>query len=83
MRTVAPQIKSIQQPIQFLNRQHNGFVDIIWRDFETLGLETLEPKAEAVTLPIQNLHSIPGFVEKDKEHRIKDRHFNIQLDQSS
>ncbi|EGH99978.1 hypothetical protein PLA106_28191, partial [Pseudomonas amygdali pv. lachrymans str. M302278] len=39
MRTVAPQIKSIQQPIQFLNRQHNGFVDIIWRDFETLGLE--------------------------------------------
>ncbi len=29
MRAVSPEIKSIKQPIQFLNSQQDGFVDFI------------------------------------------------------
>ena len=60
MRTVAPEIKTVEQPVQFLNRQHDGFVGGIGRGFETLGLQALEPKAEAVALPIEDFHPITG-----------------------
>ncbi|POD75535.1 hypothetical protein BKM17_13455 [Pseudomonas syringae group genomosp. 3] len=36
--------------IDFLDRQHDGLVRLIGRGFEPLGLQTLEPKAEAVAL---------------------------------
>lgn len=50
MRAVAPQVETIQQPVQFLNRQHNGLVLIIGRCFEPLGIQSFEPQAEAVGL---------------------------------
>ena len=80
---VAPQVKSIQQPIQLLNRQHSGVVDILRRSFKALGLETFEPNAEAVALPIQILHSIPGLVEENEKYRVENSHFYVQLDQGS
>ena len=40
-------------------------------------------KAEAVALPIQNLHSVSRLVEEHKKHRVKHLDFDIQLDQGS
>jgi len=81
MRTVAPEIKTVEQPVQFLNRQHDGFVGSIGRGFETLELQALEPKAEAVALPIEDFHPITGAIQKNKKHRIEYRYLDIQLDQ--
>lgn len=39
MRTVAPEVKTIQQPVQFLNCQHYRLVVIVGRGFESLGLQ--------------------------------------------
>lgn len=44
--------------IQLLSRQANGFVAGFGQCFEPFGFEALEPKAKAVALPIQYLHSI-------------------------
>jgi hypothetical protein len=66
MRTVAPEIKTVEQPVQFLNRQHDGFVGGIGRGFETLGLQALEPKAEAVALPIEDFTRLRGRFRKTK-----------------
>jgi len=66
MWTVAPQIKTIEQPVQLLDRQHDGFVGVIGRRFEAFGFKALEPKEKAVGFPIQNLYLIAEFVEKDK-----------------
>ena len=74
MWTVAPQIKTIEQPVQFLDRQHVSLVGVIGRYFETFGLKAFESKAKAVAFPIQNLHPIAGVVEKDEKHRIDHRH---------
>ena len=63
MWTVAPQVKTIQQPIQFLNRQHNDFVGEIWRCFETFRLQALEPKTKAVALPVQFRRNIEQMEE--------------------
>ncbi|ALU62485.1 hypothetical protein ACA40_22415 [Pseudomonas syringae pv. lapsa] len=46
MRTVAPQIKAVEHPVQFLNRQYNRLVAYIRRCFEALGFQALEPKAK-------------------------------------
>lgn len=83
MRTVAPQIKTIDQPVQLLNRQHDGFVGLIGRCFEAFGFKAFEPKAKAVAFPILNLHPIAGFVEKDEKYRIEHHHFDIRLHQCS
>lgn len=56
MRTVAPEIKTVEQPVQFLNRQHDGFICLIGGCFETLGLQALEPKAEAVAFSVKDFH---------------------------
>ncbi len=66
MRTVAPKIKTVEQPVQFLNRQHDGFVCLIGRCFETLGLQALEPKAEAVALPVKDFHPVTRAIQKTK-----------------
>ena len=82
MRPVAPQIKAVEHPVQFLNRQHNRLVAYIRRCFEALGFQALEPKAEAIALPIQHLDPITGLVEKNEKHRVEHRDFDIQLNQS-
>ena len=58
MRAVTPEIKTIKQPIQLLDAQHNGSVGSVGRCFEPFRLETFEPKAEAVALPIEDLYSV-------------------------
>ncbi len=70
MWTVAPQIKTIEQPVQLLDHQHDGFVGMIGRCFEAFGFNAFELKAKAGAFLIQNLHPIAGFVEKDEQHRI-------------
>lgn len=79
MRTIAPQIKAVEQPVQFLDGQHDGLVGGIGRCFKTLGLQALEPKAEAVALPIKYLHSITRAIQKDEQHRVKYGNLDIQL----
>jgi len=81
MRTVAPEIKTVEQPVQLLDAEDNRLVRGIGRRFEALGLQAFEPKAEAVALPVQDLHAVAGFVEKDEKHRIEHGHFYIQFDQ--
>lgn len=81
MRTIPPQIKTIQQPIQFLHAQNNRFVSRIGRCFETFGLQTLEPKAKAVALPIKDFHSITGAIQKNEKHGVEHGDLDIQLHQ--
>lgn len=51
MWTVAPQIKTIEQPVQLLDRQHDGFVGVIGRCFEAFGFKAFESKAKAIAFP--------------------------------
>lgn len=81
MRPISPEVEAIQQPIQFLSRQDNGFVAGVGRCFEPFGFEAFEPKAKAVALPIQYLHSITLAIQENEKHRIEHRHLDIQLDQ--
>jgi hypothetical protein len=83
MRAVAPQIKTVEQPVQLLDRQHDGFVGVIGRCFETFGFEAFEPKTEAVALPVEDFHSIPVAIQKDEKHRVEHSDFDIQFDQGS
>lgn len=50
MRTIAPEVETVQLPIEFLDGQDNRLVRDIGRCFESLGFEALEPKAQAVAL---------------------------------
>ena len=43
-------------------------------------LTTLEPKAEAVAYPAQNLYSLVRLVEEDGKYGIEGRFFYVQLD---
>ena len=81
MRAIAPQVKAVEQPVQFLDAQHDGLVGGIGRCFKTLGLQALEPKAEAVAFPIEDFHPVTVAIQKNKKHGIEHGHFDIQLDQ--
>ncbi len=81
MGAVAPQVKTVEQPVQFLDVQDDGFVGGVGRGFETLGFQALEPKTEAVALPIEDFHSVTGAIQKNEKYRVEDRHLDIQLDQ--
>ena len=83
MRAVAPQVKAVEQPVQLLDAQHDSFVGGIGRCFETLGLQALEPKAEAVALPVEYFHSVTVAIQKYEKHRVKHGNFDIQFDQGS
>lgn len=80
MRTVASEMKTDEQQVQFLDAEDNRILSSIGRHFEAFGLQLLEPKAEAVALPIQNFGSVAGLVEKDEKHRIEYRNSYIQFD---
>lgn len=73
--------KPSKQPVKFLDSQDNRFVADIGRCFESLGLEALEPKAEAVALPVQNFQTVARFVEKDEEHGVEHGDLNVQFNQ--
>ena len=77
MWTVAPKIKTVDQPIQFLDAQHDGLVAGVGRCFKTLGFQAPEPKAEAAALPVEDFHSITVAIQKDEKHRVEHSDFDI------
>ena len=77
MWTVAPQVKTVEQPVQLLDAQHDGFVGGVGRSFKTLGFQPLEPKAEAVALPVEDFHSVAVAIQKDEKHRVEHSDFDI------
>src|SRR5690606_18364725 len=77
---VPPEVETCQQLIQFPHRQHDGFFRI-GLGLEAFGLQTLEPQAKAIALPVEDLHPIAGLVEEDEQHRIEHGHLDIQLHQ--
>lgn len=79
MRPVAPEVKTVEQPVQFLDAEDNRYVRGIGRCFGVLGLQRLEPKTEAVVFPVQNSDPVAGFFERDERFQIEDRHFYIQF----
>lgn len=81
MRAIWPQIKTVEQPVEFLDGQNDRLAGGVRRGCETLGLTALEPKGEAVAFPIQDLHAVAGFVETYEKQRIEYRNFYVQLDQ--
>ncbi len=68
---------------QFLGRQHNGLIRLIGRRFETLGLQTLELKAEAIALPVKDFHPVTVAIQKNKKHGVEHGDFDVQLNQRS
>ena len=81
MWAVAPEVKTIQQPVQLLHAQHDSFIAKFRRCFETLGLQALEPKTKAVALPIKDFHSITVAIQKNEQHGIEYRDLDIQFDE--
>jgi hypothetical protein len=82
VRTVAPEVKAVKQPIQFLDAQYDSLVGGLRRGFEPFGFKAFEPKAEAVALPIKDFHSGAMAIQKNKKDGVEYRHFNIQFDES-
>lgn len=81
MRTVTPEVETVKHPVEFLDSQDNRFVRYVGRCFEALRLQPLEPKAEAVALPVQDLHAVARLIEEDEKHWIKDGDLDVQFDQ--
>ena len=42
MRTITPELKTVEQPVEFLDRQNDRLVGGIWRYFEAVGRQALE-----------------------------------------
>jgi hypothetical protein len=78
---VTPQVDAIKQPVQFVDRQLDGLIPGIGLGLEALGFQALEPQAEAVALPVEDLDLAEVAVEKHEQHRIEHFHFDVQLDQ--
>lgn len=81
MWAVAPEVEAVELPVGFLNIQDNGLISGVWRGFEAFRVEALEPKAESVSLPVQDLQAVSRFVEKHEDYGVEHRHFDIQYDQ--
>ncbi len=81
MRVVAPQVKTAQQPVQFLDSQRDGLVGEVGRGFETFRLHALEAKTKTVALPVKDFHSVPVTIQKNEKHRVQYRYCDIHLDQ--
>jgi hypothetical protein len=71
VRTVAPQVDAVEQPVQFIHRQLNGLVTGIRPGLEPLGLQPLEPQTETVAYLVENLHLSTAAIEEDEQHRIE------------
>src|SRR5690606_28019315 len=70
-----------EQPVQFVDRQFDGFVTRIGFGLEALGFQSLEPQAEAIALPVENLDLAAGAIEEHEQHRVEHLHLDVQLDQ--
>lgn len=81
MRTVTPEVKTVEHPVEFLDSQDNRFVRHIGRRFEAFRLQALEPKAEAVALSIKDLYTVAWLVEKHEKYRVEHSDLDIELDQ--
>src|SRR5690606_19769947 len=81
VRTVAPQVKTVQHPVQLLGGQLDGIIADIWRCFEALGLQALEPEAEAVAFPVQDLYPVAGPIQEHKQYGVEHGSIDVQLDQ--
>ncbi len=77
MRTVTPEVKTVEHPVQLLDGQDNRFINHIRRCFKTLGLQALEPEAESVALPVQDLHAVARLVEENKKHWVEDGDLDV------
>src|SRR5690606_11955903 len=44
--------------------------------------QTLEPQAEAIALPVEDLDLTAGAIEEHEQHRVEYLHLDVQLDQS-
>ncbi|MNJ14357.1 hypothetical protein D3C81_551010 [compost metagenome] len=51
--------------------------------FNTPRLQALEPKTEAVALPVEDFHPVAVVTQENKKHRVEHCDFDIQLNQSS
>src|SRR5262245_9580865 len=65
MRRTAPDIETIQQPVQGLAIDNHRLAADIARPFEALLLKPLVPEAKAVLLPVQNLDLVARAVDKN------------------
>src|SRR5690606_36656897 len=74
-------VNSVEQPVQFVNRQLDGLVAGIGLGLEALGFQTLEPQAETVALPVENLDLAARAIEEHEQHRVEHFYFDVQLDQ--
>src|SRR5690554_1543731 len=83
VRAVAPQVKTVQHPVQLLGGQLDGIIADIWRCFETLGLQALEPEAEAVAFPVEDLYPVAGPIQKHKPYGVEHGSLDVQLDRGS
>lgn len=83
MRSITPEVKTVEHPVELLDGQDDRLVGHIRCCLESLGLQALEPKTEAVAFPVQNLHAVAGFVEEDEQHGVEHCHPDIQLDHRS
>src|SRR5690606_5968594 len=81
VRAVTPQVDAVEQPVQFVDRQFDGFVTRIGFGLEALGFQSLEPQAEAIALPVENLDLAAGASEEHEQHRVEHLHLDVQLDQ--
>lgn len=82
VRTVAPQVDAVEQPVQLIDRQLDGLVAGIGLGLEAFGFQTLEPQAEAIALPVEDLDLTAGAVEEHEQHGVEHFHLDVQLDQS-
>ena len=58
--------------------QRDGHIRV---GIEALGFQALEPQAEAIALPVENLDLAAGAIEEHEQHRVEHLHLDVQLDQ--
>lgn len=64
MRSVTPQVDTVEQPVQLFDRQFDGLFTDIGLGLEALGLQAFEPQAGAIALPVEDLDLATGAVEE-------------------
>ena len=67
-----PDIKPVQQPVQFLNRQFDRGGVVFDGPGEFVFLQPFVPQAKTIALPVQKLDAVAGLVD-EHEQRITER----------
>lgn len=76
-----PQVDTVEQPVQLVDRQFDGLVADIGLGLEALGLQALELQAEAIALPVEDHDLVTGAVDEHEQHWVKHFHLDVQCDQ--